>query len=31
MKKIYSLLVFAFAVLVTNAQTKSDPEAKKNS
>ncbi|MCU7550827.1 outer membrane lipoprotein carrier protein LolA [Chitinophagaceae bacterium LB-8] len=29
MKKIYSLLVFAFAVLVTNAQTKSDPEAKK--
>lgn len=29
MKKIYSLLVFAFAVLVTNAQTKSDPEAKR--
>lgn len=29
MKKIYSILVFAFAMLVTNAQTKSDPEAKK--
>lgn len=29
MKKIYSILVFAFAVLMTNAQTKSDPEAKK--
>lgn len=29
MKKIYSLLVFAFAMLMANAQTKSDPEAKK--
>lgn len=29
MKKIYTLLVFASAVLVANAQTKSDPEAKK--